>query len=242
MELVSKNLDELTEIHAPVGDVVEYGLGAVALKLHVPDFHVQTELHRNLTRTYHRLLLPSDGLLPLLEIIGLCPAVDFFEFTVLRSQPAAFHLACHYGALKRHYSEIMPRVGLHHNKVAGLYALPGGIVVDALAGVLETDFEIVLILFLSHSRKPVIDFHFAAARSIVAVELALVAPFDGAPARAVIFFCFVIVVFHNMLLYSDKNPVHKVTEQNLRIYVAVYERNGPVKSGLDLHAKGGPES
>ena len=43
MECVGQHLDELTEIDSFLGYVVEDGLVAVALILHIADFHVQSQ-------------------------------------------------------------------------------------------------------------------------------------------------------------------------------------------------------
>ncbi len=48
MKLVSKDPDELAEIHTLIGDIVKYSLGLVALVFDVPDFHVQFQVSRYL--------------------------------------------------------------------------------------------------------------------------------------------------------------------------------------------------
>ena len=45
---IGKHLDELAEIDALIGNIIEYGLIAVTLILHVADFHVQMQIFGNL--------------------------------------------------------------------------------------------------------------------------------------------------------------------------------------------------
>ena len=68
LERVGKYAYQLAEIHALVGDVIENGLGPVALILHVANLHVEAKLLGYLARTDHRVMLTSHGLLILLEV------------------------------------------------------------------------------------------------------------------------------------------------------------------------------
>lgn len=43
VECFRQNLDQFSEIHAVIGDVVENGFCLVPLVLHVPDLHVKSE-------------------------------------------------------------------------------------------------------------------------------------------------------------------------------------------------------
>ncbi len=98
-EFLRKDLDQLTEIHTPVGDIIENRLGTVALELHIPDLHLETQLSRNLTRPDHGLMLPRNGLMPFLYVVQLGFAIDFLEFRGLRVNPLAAHLPRHDRAL-----------------------------------------------------------------------------------------------------------------------------------------------
>jgi hypothetical protein len=61
---------------------------------------------------------------------------------------------------------------LNDNRVTGLDTLTGRVTIDTLAGVLETHLEIILILFLTHALKPVVDLKLTASLTIGAVHLA----------------------------------------------------------------------
>ena len=47
-EFFSKDLDELTEVHTPVSDVIEYRLCTVSLELDITYLHIQAKLGGNL--------------------------------------------------------------------------------------------------------------------------------------------------------------------------------------------------
>ena len=79
MEGFGQHLDELTEIHASIGDVVEDGFIAVALILDVANLHLQTQVLGNLAAADHRLVLARLGLLVLLHIHGAHLAVDVLD-------------------------------------------------------------------------------------------------------------------------------------------------------------------
>ena len=68
VEYICQYLDELAEVHTSVGYVVEDGLVAVALILHVTDFHLQPQILGNLSGFYHGLVLACFGLLVFFHI------------------------------------------------------------------------------------------------------------------------------------------------------------------------------
>ena len=76
MEFFRKDLDELAEVHAAIGDVVEYGFGPVALELDVTYLHFQAQFGGYLAGAYHNLVLPGYGFLPFLYVEELGLAVD----------------------------------------------------------------------------------------------------------------------------------------------------------------------
>ena len=143
VELLGEILDQLTEVHAAVGDVVEDGLRAVALELHVPDLHLQAQV-----------------------LVGLGLAVNLPEDRFLRVHAPAFHLPGHDRPLQRDDAEVMTRLGLHHDEVAGLDGLTGSIDIEAFAGILETDFEIIVVLFLADALKVVVHLQLAATLTV----------------------------------------------------------------------------
>ena len=152
--------------NSAVGDVVEDGLRAVALELHVPDLHLQAQVRRQHAGADHRLLLPGDGILPTLDVVGLGLAVNLPEDRFLRVHAPAFHLPGHDRPLQRDDAEVMARLGLHHDEVAGLDGLTGSIDIEAFTGILETDFEIIVVLFLADALEVVVHLQLAAALAV----------------------------------------------------------------------------
>jgi len=116
-------------------------------------------------------MLTSDRLLPSLDIEKLGLTVDPLELECLRIDPLALHLTAYDRAFEGHDAEIMAVGCLDDHEVAGLHALTGAIAIYSLAGILETDLEIVLVLFLIDSLKPVIYLQLAASLTVVALHL-----------------------------------------------------------------------
>ena len=167
-ELFSIDLDELAEVHPAVSDVVEDGFGTVSLKLHITDFHVQPEFCGNSSRLDHSVILPGDGLLPLLDVGRLCPAVNPLDLPVVKADALDLHLPADNRSLEGHDTQILTAGRFHNHQVAGTDTLVGGIQIDPLAGVLETHFEQVLVLFLPDSIEPVHVGELAAADTVAA--------------------------------------------------------------------------
>jgi hypothetical protein len=71
---------------------------------------------------------------------------------------------------------------LDNNEITGLDALTGLIAINALTGILESDLEIVLVLLLIHTCKPVIDLKLAATLAICTIKLARLFALYGATA------------------------------------------------------------
>ena len=80
MEGVSQNLDELSEVNALVGDIVEYRLVAVALILHVAYLHLQSEVLCYLTALYHGAVFAAFCLIILVHVGWLRNAIDALYF------------------------------------------------------------------------------------------------------------------------------------------------------------------
>ena len=79
MEGFSQHLDELTEIHASIGDIVEDGFIAVTLVLHIANLHLQPQVLGNLAAANHGLMLARLGLLVLLHIYRAHLAIDVLD-------------------------------------------------------------------------------------------------------------------------------------------------------------------
>ncbi len=141
MEPLGEDLDELAEIDALVGDVIEDGLDFVALVLDVADFHVEPHVGSNLTRENHRLVLQGDGLLPPLDVVGLGLAIDFLVLAVVRSEARAAHLPGHHVARERDDAYVVARRSLDRHDVALFEGKVVDVLVERTARILEPDLE-----------------------------------------------------------------------------------------------------
>ena len=121
-ELLREHLDKLAEVHAAVGNVVEDGLGAVALKFHVTNFHFQPHFRGDTAGLDHGVLLAGDGFHPLLHVGLLGLAVDLAKF-VSSLDAFASHLAGHKRAFESDDAKVAAGGGLHYDHVANLHVL-----------------------------------------------------------------------------------------------------------------------
>ncbi len=185
VELFRKVLDELAEVHAFVCNVVEDGLGAVSLELHVADLHLEAEAGRQLARAYHCAVFARYGLLPVLHIQSLGLAVDFLELVGLGIDAAPCHLAQHHGAAEGHYAQVVAVGRLHNHQVARLELLPGIVAENHLAGVLEADFVVFPVFFGVQIVQIVKVGELAAARFVVDLQQSGVVALHPASAGAV---------------------------------------------------------
>ena len=174
MEGLSKHLDELAEVHTPVGNVVENGLAAIALILHVANLHLETEVEGNLARLNHRLMLAALGLGILLHIHGTCLAVDAAHGGIVL-HTNLLHLQQHKAAREGDGADVVPRAGLDSHDVALVEVEVVAVEVVALAGVLELDFDVVCLLQVARGvGKVVIDVEGAVLTAIAAAADAVV--------------------------------------------------------------------
>ena len=79
MEGIGKYLDELAEIYTLISDIVEDGLIAIALILHVADFHLQAQVLGYLTALDHGVVFAALGFLCLVEVHLLGKSVDALD-------------------------------------------------------------------------------------------------------------------------------------------------------------------
>ena len=79
MEGIGKHLDELAEVHTLISDIVEDSLVAIALILHVADFHLQAQVLGYLTALDHGVVFAALGLLCLVEVHLLGKSVDALD-------------------------------------------------------------------------------------------------------------------------------------------------------------------
>ena len=120
MESFGKDLDKLAEVYTLIGDVVEDSLNLVALILDIANLHIKTHIRSNLSRCNHRLVLQSYGLLPLLDVVGACLAIDLLELAVVGVEACASHLLGHHIARKRDDADVVAGRCLYGNDVATL--------------------------------------------------------------------------------------------------------------------------
>ncbi len=173
MECVGKHLDELTEIHTLVGYIVEYRFVAVALILHIADFHVQAQILGYLTRTYHCVVLAGFGCLKLFQVGGFCLA-KHPAYLGIGAQIGFLYLQSHKLSRQRHSSDVVPRACLHCHHVANLKRQVHAVAVVAFAGVLELHLDHVKHIFLArHIGEPVVAVKFAPRLLARRLEYAL---------------------------------------------------------------------
>ena len=116
-------------------------------------------------------MLTCNGLLPLLDIEELGLAIYPFELKGLGIYPLGLHLTSDDWALKGHDAKVVAGCSLDDHHVSCLETLSGSVTVYRLARILETDFEIVLVLLLIHPLEPVIDLQLTASLSICTFQL-----------------------------------------------------------------------
>ena len=149
-------LDELAEVHALISDVVEDGLVAVALILHVADLHVQSQTFGNLTALDHRGMLTGFGLFELLDVRLAGDTVDALD-VIFRFQVGLLHLQLHQTSGKRYHADVVTGTGFNGYHVAFLQIQMVHVVVIAFAGMLELHLhEVCRICVPRHVSEPVV--------------------------------------------------------------------------------------
>ena len=117
METLGKDLDQLAEIDTTLGNVVEDSLDLIALILNISDLHIKTHVGSNLTRLNHRVVLQRDGLLPTLNVVWLCLAVDLLVLAIEGGESRATNLLGHHIARKRDDTNVMTGRCLYGNDI-----------------------------------------------------------------------------------------------------------------------------
>ena len=113
MEGLCQYSDQLAKVHALIGDIVENGLIAIALILHISDLHVQIQLGRNLTGLNHRIVLSRLCFAVLIQIALFGYAVYFERLAVVRIVSMLTHLEFYQLAGQRHCPDVVTRIGLY---------------------------------------------------------------------------------------------------------------------------------
>ena len=108
LECVGQHFDELTEVNALIGNVVEYRFVAIALIFNVADFHVELEVFGNLSGANHRVVFLGLCLLEAVEVGRLGLAEHALDFGVTLDVCFA-HLTRHEHAGERHLAYVVAR-------------------------------------------------------------------------------------------------------------------------------------
>ena len=156
MESVCQHLYQLTEVHTLVGYVVEDGLVAVSLILHVAYLHIELQVLGYLAALYHRGLLTRLGLIVALHVAVFGKAVKALD-VVSRLEVGFLQLQRHQAASKRNHTYIVSRTGLYSHPVAFLQRQTVDVTVIALTGVLELHlYQVCALGIAGHIGQPVV--------------------------------------------------------------------------------------
>ena len=156
MESRGKILDELAEVNALVGDVIEDSLVAVALELHVADFHLQSQSLGYLAALYHSVVFACLCLTVFVHVDRLCLTVDALDVVGILDVSLA-ELQEHETAGEGNDADVMTGVCLYRHVVALLKRQVVDVMIIALAGVLELNLHEVGALGVPrHVGKPVV--------------------------------------------------------------------------------------
>ena len=139
-EALGKHFDQLAEIHAFVGDVVEDGFVAVALIFHIANLHLKSQVLGYLAGFYHGLMLVGFRLTVFVHVHVAGFAVDALELHI-GFQIGFFHLEWNQAASHRHCSDVMSRVGFHSHDVAFHQVQVVAVQIVTFAGWLELHFH-----------------------------------------------------------------------------------------------------
>ena len=116
MEGGCKIFDELSEVYASIGNVVEDGFVAVTLILYVANLHVQPQVLSYLAAFNHSSMLTRFRLMVLVHVGGTCNAIDAAYF--LRTLQVCFlDLQFHQAAGQSHHTDVMSGIGLYSHNV-----------------------------------------------------------------------------------------------------------------------------
>ena len=165
MESLGKHLDKLAEVHSLIGDIIENRLVAVALILHITDFHLQVEVFGYLSALNHGAVFAALRLAPFVDIHWFRYAIYALD-VVHRLEVRLLDLQFHELSRERHHSDIMTRTCLHSHHIALLQIEGIDIMVISLSGVLELHFNKVCALGISrHISEPVVCIQLAVLPS-----------------------------------------------------------------------------
>ena len=136
LEGLGENLYQLAEVDTLVGDIIEYGLVAIALILHVADLHVEIQALGNFAGTYHGVVLARLGLLEFLDVGRLGQTEHTLGLGSIAAGGALHAQLCKCAG-KGDGADVMAGSSLYGHDVARSEGKIGGVAVISLAGVLE---------------------------------------------------------------------------------------------------------
>ena len=168
VELLGQHLDQVAEIHAVVGGVVEYRFRVVALVFDVVDLHHQSQLFGNLACFLERRLFLLDSRGPALDVADFGATEEFLDCLRLVVDFLLDHLDAAGLAGEADDAHVVARDALdgHHVAVADVDAVRQA--EEFLAVVLETHLDAVegLLHWTPYAVHPVAGPHFAAAAQL----------------------------------------------------------------------------
>ncbi len=113
VESLRQYSDQLAKVYALIGDIVENGLIAIALILHISDLHIQIQIGRNLAGLDHRIVLSCLCFAVLIQIALFGYAVYLERLAVVRAVSMFAHLEFYQLTGQRHRPDVMARISLY---------------------------------------------------------------------------------------------------------------------------------
>ena len=120
LEGPGERLDQLPEIDALLGRVVERALGAIPLILHVSEFHLELVVGDDAPGPGEGILFPVAHLLPGVDVLHLRLADDLLDFVGVLDA-LALHLCPDELAGQRNNTQVFTGVGIDDRHIPGLH-------------------------------------------------------------------------------------------------------------------------
>lgn len=158
MEAVGEYADELSEVDAFVGDVVEDGFGFVALVFYVADFHVEMQVFRDFSGLEHGALLECFCFFPFFEVEVARDAIDAPELICFWVDAVFVHLNVDETTHEGYLADVVSGLCFNGDEVSFFERESVGVAVVSFAGVFELYFdEFGCCLRLGEVGEPVVD-------------------------------------------------------------------------------------
>ena len=209
-ECIGKNLDELTEVDAFVGDIIEYRFVAIALIFHVADLHVEFQIFGNLACADHRVVLFGSGFLESVEIGRFGFTEHAFNLGVAFHAGFA-HLSGYEFPGQGDLTDIVAWRGFNSDNVADREWQMERVAVESFPGVLELYFNNVETrLMAGNVGQPVVAVQFASRMSVAT---------SGSIADRRVSGIFACGFFGYVIVFCSHGYLAKLTERVSRITV-----------------------